>query len=439
MTKAKNKTYNGSGYVSVSKVESLRHKADRANEKLKAAGLPPIKISFGEPHVRSVNVSGTKYLVNAVRVEIEREVDSPVGSVEILAKSDIHTDPDNMMHKTFRKLSAEEERIVQDAPRGKQHCDHCSTSRLRSFMFTIKTPEGVSRIGSGCLEKFIGFKYRMWSDNYESLAEDLENSFDFSFADLEKDKLVEVDDFLLQASYLIETYGYFNASMGNDPTGISAFDRIIAGETSSDMKRFNDKKDAVKAYIMASLFDENQRSNDYFVNLRTIIGTGYLSVKQANLLASSIPSYEKNLQFLAKKAAAVNQACQHVGAEGDKLILTNLTVESAYLDFKQFGAMTKFKFFDESGVLYSWEASGEFNVEVGDKVNVAGTLKKHVKWESKKYGGKLMMDNMLTRCKFLTPEMVVEYKEKEAIKQEKEARKLLRKAKKESMSAENSL
>jgi len=423
--------------ILVSKLPYFETRLSKINEKLKSGGLPPIEVINHGAHLRRMDLPGGGIVkLPMVTLSIVRAAPSPTAQrVQVLAKTTLELvkklDSDGMLHKTYGTLTDEERDIVQN-PANPSGCDHCSSNRNRAYIFTLKTPGGVMRVGGGCLKEYVGFDMSRWTNSLNEVIADADKFAEVSFREMSENEIIPLRLFLSIAHKLIEKDGYRNRDMG-ESTGAQAF-MLAQAAVGSGAEREDPEDtvavDEVLTFIKGSIHREQDAQLDYFVNLRTMAQVGYLTTKQANLLASAPQAYIRYLRDLARKEEERkrHEGTSHVGINfiGEKkqrMLLEDLSVSYVKPDSNEYGAFTKICFLDPSGNHFTWKASGVIDVEVGQTVQLVGTVVEHQNFYSKTYG-KHINDNKISRCQILTLEEVLEARAKLA-KAEAKARKKL--------------
>jgi hypothetical protein len=390
----------------------LLKKIARVNEKLKAGALPLIEVTHEFNHITNVKVvgAGTVKLPMA-RVLIAREAPSAAtGYVQLLAKTTIEASLGSaaMQHRTYGEITPEQRERIQN-PKEAGACDHCTSNRQRSYIFTLNTPGGTMRVGGGCLKDFMGFDMSRWTNSLNEVIDEAERLSHITFKEINEHEVIPVRMFLGEAIKHVATHGYRNRDSGY-PTGGLTFEicQALIDERESEMEEpeMEDQVSAVIGYIKNSVNRPEDINKDYFVNLRTMLDVGYLTQNQANLIASSVASFHRFEADLAKKAANSTVGVNFIGTQKERLVLKDLRIEGVYPDHGQYGTTSKFTFIDADNNVYQWKASGFFEPEIGRVVTVQGTVKEHSTFFTKMYG-KEVNCTVLTHCKFLTPEDVL--------------------------------
>ena len=160
--------------------------------------------------------------------------------------------------------------------------------------------------------------------------------------------------------------------------------------------------------------DADVERNEYLYNIRTCARAGSIDGKLLGYVASIVPAYLRHMEReVARKRENEGRALsKFVGAVGDKLLDIAVTV-LAQRDFtSDYGTSTLVTFADDAGNRYKWWSScgglsvkvdqdginydplyqGEVRrAELGEKVRIKGTVKKHEEYKGCK-------ETVLTRC-----------------------------------------
>lgn len=398
-------------YILQNRMPALQAKIDKINEKLKSAMAPLIVMTVSGPEIRRYDAKQGDYM-SVMRVDLSRELQAPIGKIELLAATKIDPTTQFMEHRTFTKLTPEENDKIRN-PLAPCLCDHCETNRLRVNIYTLKTSEGVKRVGSGCLDNFTGFKMIRWQEAYSSAVKAVEEAEQITFTDAAEHTVIPVETFLCEAIDQIAQSGYQSGYNGSYSTGMETFAVLRAkllevdGPEISYSPQTKAKAAEIKAFIIDSELNPIKRANDYYSNLRGLLNFGYLTVRQSGLLSSSIVSHDKEMAQLKEQSLKSTLGNTFYGTEGEKVLLKSLRVDNAYSDPNSQWAKTKITMYDDQGHMFVWNASGFIEVKKESIVNISGTLTKHNAWESKRLG-KTMYENTLKFCKFHTLEEIEE-------------------------------
>jgi hypothetical protein len=427
-----NQLSNASAYVLVDRVGLLKDKIEKINERLRAANAPLIELDIGDPSITSAHEHGEVGVrIATCKVTLKRGIDSPLGQIKLLGRTlvDQDTRTDIMTHTFFTKIN-DQQREAFEHPVHKFHCDHCGTQRNRVTLFLFETDAGVVRVGSACADEFAGVHIKKWTLAFIDAVNELEKICKIQLNELLTHSVFPVDDFLKEAALVIDTMGYFSArEYGYNGSGNIAFENLNASadENGVVISAYPDfiveKVKRVKDYIEASEYRDEDRNNDYFVNLRSLISFGYLTSRQAGTLASAVQSL--TIHELKQASAEIYKtvANAHVGIIDERAIFKNLRVDAAYQDLNSIYPSTKIHYFDENENLIIWKRSGIHDVTLGETVNMMASVGSHKKWHSRKYQ-KEVCETSVMRCKFLSPEEVLILEEKKLKQLTKSAKKI---------------
>lgn len=399
-------------YILQDRVPTLQAKIARLNEKLKSANAPLIEIGISTPEIRRAGSTVSDEYMSVVKVDISRAVEAPIGRLELLAQTKIDPTTQFMEHRTFTTLSKEEDEKIRK-PVAPCFCDHCETNRMRIYIYTLKTPEGISRVGSGCLDSFAGFSMSKWQDAYASVVKAVEDASEITFTDAQEHAVIPVHIFIQEAIEQINKSGYQNGYSGGYSTGVDTFVALRAKLSDIESGSIKYAPETVKKateimeFIINSELNPVKRANDYYSNLRELLKFGHLTHRQAGLLASSIISHDKEMAQAKSVQSMQDIANNHYGTIGDKVFLKNLRVEGAYPKDTKFGTSTEITLYDDQGHMFRWYASGYHELKKDQLVNLSGKIVEHKTWHSNKFD-KDMAQNTLKFCKFHTLEEIEE-------------------------------
>lgn len=167
--------------------------------------------------------------------------------------------------------------------------------------------------------------------------------------------------------------------------------------------------------------DEEVEKNEYLYNIRTCARAGSVDGKLLGYVASIVPAYLRHMEreVARKREAEGRKLSNHVGAVGDKLVDITVTV-LAQRDFPgDFGTRTLVTMADDAGNRFKWWSTcgglevkvdqdnaisydplyvpepgtqaGIRRAELGERVRIKGTVKKHEVYRDCK-------ETVLTRC-----------------------------------------
>ena len=306
------------------------------------------------------------------------------------------------------------------------HCDHCNKNRKRAMTYILQDEAGeLVQVGKSCLKDFLGHNVKGVYD-FQMMMRDLENmggSAQYYFSTL---------DVLATAIALIEKQGFTSASKAKEnadqgryisSTGSDVQD-ILNAEDDHKLREewiaacgFNiyeaaaekaDEAIAVLAWVAA-----NEDQSGYIQNLKSVCASEAAKPKHCGLIVSAAPAKYRAEQWEAERKAKAEAKAnapipQWVGKPGDKFgrklskkdklngveahpaIVATITGTSGFST--DYGYTTIVRFVCDAGNRFTWFDSSGNDYDKGDRVSIAGSLKKHDEYREIK-------GNILTRCK----------------------------------------
>jgi len=315
-----------------------------------------------------------------------------------------HTDAGNVIRRVPSSLwdgSLEQYRDVDIT------CDHCHVNRQRIDTYVVLREDNnmTMQVGSTCLKDFTGglspAQCARWAEYLVEAMNGLESEpSDESWSSGRAAFMV--GDVLLMAAALIRTEGYQKSvnQWGKYEPGTARWTKDAITRTG----RFNpqsetppaatdeDRERVAKAREWAL---NNQDDAEFTQNMRVLVQGDWCEDRDAGIIAYCPEGYRRHLAKLAREAA--NAGSTHVGTVGEKITLDVTLTEVRAVD-TDFGISYLYTFVTEDGAVVKWFASREQDMVVGDKLTLAGTVKKHDEWQ----GGK---QTMITRCKIKVKEV----------------------------------
>lgn len=174
------------------------------------------------------------------------------------------------------------------------------------------------------------------------------------------------------------------AVQGHDDAG-RAWDNFHAARRESDDILAGECLDWVRA---------TSETSDYMHNLRTVCAADELrDPNRVGLLVSAVAAYQRHLgrQIEREREASQTAASQHVGELKQRLRDVPATLIMARHIETDWGGSTLAKFLGDDGNVYTWFASAEVGLDVGERCLITGTVKRHGD-----YNG--TPETQLTRC-----------------------------------------
>lgn len=298
-------------------------------------------------------------------------------------------------------------------------CEHCGTNRVRKDTFIVmnETTGEFKQVGKSCLADFTGglsaeaiARYYSWFDELvkgEAVDFSGGHSRYFETAKLLPYYAETVRKFGFVKKF--DDYGYGNsyptASRGFDYFALLelgwAFNKETRKMLLNDIDRvsFNPSSPEAIADTEAALawLAEQEGSNNYLHNLKTVCAMQYVSHKHLGIMASLFATWkretakaEEKREWEAKKAVQ-KKLSRHVGDVGQRFTFKVTSFELLTSWQTDYGTTYLYKMTDEAGNVLVWKSSKW--IEEPDAVKtVTGTVKAHSEFN-------MIKQTEITRCK----------------------------------------
>lgn len=290
-------------------------------------------------------------------------------------------------------------------------CEHCGTNRVRKDTFIVmnETTGEFKQVGKSCLADFTGglsaeaiARYYSW---FDELVKGEAVDFGGGYS-----RYYEKNQMLHFFAETIRKYGYVKkfddeGFRNQDATVYRAFDfyRAIHDPYFSEKDRaycyeeiervsFNpDSPEAISDTEAAlAWLDEQDVSNNYIHNLKTICGLEYVTYKHFGIMASLFASWKRETAKAEQKKLS-RKLSRHVGDVGQRFTFNVNSFELLTSWQTDYGTTYLYKMTDEAGNVLVWKSSKW--IEEPDAVKtVTGTVKAHSEFN-------MIKQTEITRCK----------------------------------------
>ena len=266
------------------------------------------------------------------------------------------------------------------------NCDHCKTKRNRNRTILVREASGnLLQVGASCVCAYTGHgaASSVLSSFYAMYSE-------AAGSDVDPDELgggssqsyVMVDEFLAAVIITTENGKFYEAGDSinvhrawvcinrerDKMTGKLHFPEI----TDADIEQAN----ALVTWAKGAF----SMGNNYEANMLAILSRDWVEFKHMRLLASLVASKRRADGKAAEVVAAPVKANAHVGVVGERSDFADLTLVRAPGFASDFGWVTIYCFEDANGNAITWKTGKALELEIGDKVSLKATVKKHGKW-----------------------------------------------------------
>lgn len=308
------------------------------------------------------------------------------------------------------------------APPASPHCEQCGTTRRRERIFVIRDEDGAEKVvGRSCLAPYLGIRPEgLWALEFDpgALSDDAGDSNDeFHLGDglaaSRSDIVYDVEDFLITTVAVADSRGGFvsrSAATRENPATVDLIGDTVNTEGADPAHRAR----AAEILDWVRTIDPD-KDGEYLAKLHQVLigSTGspgrFLKRKHAAVAASAVSAFER-AQRDAARAAVVKEAARtytpgFVAPVKEKIAQVPATVEHVFHGENNFGyrptPFTRVSMITGDGKRMVWFASSYKELEIGQKVTVAATVKGH---EQREFDDQMIDQTMLTRAKLTDPE-----------------------------------
>ena len=365
--------------IPTSRVDELRVRIDKFNRravKLSVSSL--LKITCGTPEIHKVlDMDLRKINVEFTPVTIEGEI--PVlGGWKICSVID-HLPGGAVI---IRSVSREETPELYRT-RG-PICDHCNTNRYRRTTFVLQNIDSgeYTQVGKSCLKDFVNTSIEQeltYLTSYLKLFSEIEEK-EYSFGT--PDYRVDVLDAFTVAVNLIESYGFVpSQSEYKIPTKSEMmayyYDRSEEAKKLIDGLVLSYKDAESKASVVIDWIKNSPENNDFFYNLKTIVGQEYINPKYFGFIAGAVAGYNKTqAKAVMEKETIKNEYLDT--PIGKRILIENVVVKTISTFDGNYGTTWIHRMLDsEKRSLIWFSSSSAFydELESGKAITIKATIK----------------------------------------------------------------
>lgn len=351
-------------------------------------------------------------------VIVEVEGVAIINDWELVAYTE-HTENGNIYDKVNTEVEIPSRYRASDC-----FCEHCKTRRARKntcIVRNINTNE-FKQVGNTCLKEF--------TRGMDASIVTMFASFKEAFAEAEEapiggcgwsESYLNTKKMLQYTAETIRHFGYAK-SMSVRPTRdrVSDYYTVSEGHVRYEMREWaktirkemdevgfdhNSEYAVKKAEDALAWIAEQEESNDYMHNLKTVCSLEYVGWSRLGILVSLFPTYDRELEREAErrlreeqrqKELAEGRNSAWVGEVGKRMTANIiswrcLTSWDNCYDGWHTTTTYLYKFVDENGNILIWKTQSFFSEEKEIK-QIIGTVKEHSEFRDAK-------QTVLTRCK----------------------------------------
>lgn len=296
---------------------------------------------------------------------------------------------------------------AEEHGRANQPCEHCSTNRRRNCSFILfKEDEGYKRVGSTCVNEFLGInhKHLIWlTTTLSEIQFDCEQGMEGRYCGIPQNQcFFDVFEYLCNAMYYIEKDGRIITKRECEGCDNEVPTWRLAMQSTFERNQFasDEQADKVDA-VMASVLEQDVENLSAFDrNLRIFCDSERVHYKH---LAQLIHVLKTTYETPEKDEKGYVDA--YLGNEGDKLKNVKVTVERLlYGGFNDYGYSTTYTgcylMRTEDGHAMKWKTNKD--IDAGDELLItSGKIK-----ECSEYKG--LKQTTVTNCRVIYAEYAEE-------------------------------
>lgn len=277
------------------------------------------------------------------------------------------------------------------APYACQHCNTVRRNRVHTFLVRNTETGEAKQVGKSCIKDFLGTDTSpvfMWQDDIEA---GVEGGFgsgpvrEYTPATL-----------ITYGWACMRAFGWVPRSHGSGATA-DLVETILFGSDKDrgevmdglrdNLDDLNGKGEEIIAFLVDALDDDY---SEYTSNLLAAITAPSVPARHIGLVVSAVSAYEKAMGHELRRQEQAKQAenTQHVGAKGEKITVTGtvttLTAIQSQYGYTPTTSMLVVVTAGSTVVKMFTSAQWAFDIQQGDEVTVAGTVKDHEEYQGVK-------------------------------------------------------
>lgn len=363
----------------------LEKKMARLNKKAVRAGTTPITLTKVSETVEK-NKDGSVDVFYQIVVEGETP---KIAGWDFLATLDHNCDPTGESNLVYVMPG---QTCPDDYRQSPADCDHCGyrRSRRKTYVLQHEDTGELKQVGHTCVKDFIGLdpaKVAAQAERIVKVMKAANEAEESGVLGVPYDRRhIDLERFLAYTAMVVrmtgwtsgkeayESQGARHSSANNALGDMFPVGGIVTGV--HDEPEAVDEQKARDALTYALTLD--RAKNDYNHNVVTMATTGYIDWKATGIAGSIIRIYDLHIERETERAAAPDlSGSEHMGNLKDR-ITGEVTVIGKKHGEGHYGPWTMIRMITNQGnVLVTFATGSNFNPDVGDKIKIKGTVKKH--------------------------------------------------------------
>lgn len=254
-------------------------------------------------------------------------------------------------------------------------CEHCNTKRTRKQTYLLVNESGKwKQVGGSCLKEFTGGLDAEQLAAYISCFDKLIEGESFDGGVSRQPKYFDTKMILQCTVEFVRVFGYVGTNhpeatfarvaelcdylMGY-PTNAKTKDRLDAMIEKHGMNPSSVNVDPIIDWVLHTA----DCSFGYMMNLRAVVDTEYVKGKHLGLLCSAVPTYNREMERIAKESARKAQmvaeaaGSSYVGTKGEKITVKVTSCKCVTSWETVYGVTYLYKFVDNSGNVLIWKTN----------------------------------------------------------------------------------
>ena len=264
-------------------------------------------------------------------------------------------------------------------------CDHCHTNRpQRKQTFVLKNSDSGEyiQVGRACLKDFVNTSVDSelaYLTSYLNMTKEFNEYDSFSSADYR----VSLVDAFMAAIKIIDAVGFVSSqSESHCPTKIELF-TYFYGQHKEQDELFSiltlDTEVAIKkANLIIDWIKNNPNNNEFFYNLKALVGQEIIDPKYFGYIAGAVSAYLKEMETIAAEKIQINN--EFLNAQiGKRIILKNVKIKNVFVSQGYYGTTWIHKMLDSDNHSLVWFSSSANLSEIADPdqpITIKATVKK---------------------------------------------------------------
>lgn len=323
-----------------------------------------------------------------------------------------HTEAGNIL-RTVPGAKLEPGELIDFRQTGATRCDHCNTIRQRNDTYLVRHEDGgILQVGSTCITDFLGcdrlasLSWKMGALDLSDLEEEPE-----SWGGGRREVAWDLEQMVGATATAVRTVGWTSRTQarrdyeygdGGPPATADILQAIMFAwnpKTHEALRReYPEVYEALKSGVPEADLETARAAiawareipadapSEYLSNLRVACTLSYATPRTLGIAASVIAAHARVIEkeIARRERERLAKTSVWIGQPGDQIGRKKLTASAKKkgasllpgFEASDFGMTTMIKMARDDGARLSWFASGEHEIEMGDRVEVVGTIKK---------------------------------------------------------------